>query len=160
MTMVTSDAFRNAMAHFATGVAVVTAHGAEGECGATISAFSSVSLDPLTLLICLHHKSATCRAIEESGTFGISILRSNQKDMAMYFAGKSDGKSFGQYCVKHESGNFFVKDALVHIGVNVVETLRGGTHEIFLAQPLSIDFHPDQSSQPLVYFRGAFELAA
>ncbi|MBS0980730.1 MULTISPECIES: flavin reductase family protein [Acetobacter] len=160
MTSVTSDAFRSAMSHFATGVAVITARGTEGECGATISAFSSVSLDPLTLLICLHHKSATCRAIEETGKFGISILRSDQKDMAMHFAGRSEGKSFDQYCVRDENGHFFVKDALVQISVSVVETLRGGTHEIFLARPESIEFHQDQSSQPLVYFRGAFDLAA
>lgn len=160
MDTVTSDMFRRAMSHFATGVAVVTARGAEGDCGATISALSSVSLDPLTLLVCLHRKSATCRAIEESGTFGLSILNKAQQDMAMHFAGKSDGKSFDEYCVQSESGHFFVRDALVQIGVSVVETLRGGTHEIFLAKPVSIGFHPDQGSQPLLYFRGAFDLAA
>lgn len=160
MHTVTSDTFRRAMSHFATGVAVVTARGTEGECGATISALSSVSLDPLTLLVCLHRKSATCSAIEESGAFGLSILNKAQQGMAMHFAGKSDEKSFDDYCVQNDNGHFFVRDSLVKIGVSVVETLRGGTHEIFLAKPVSIEFHPDRASQPLLYFRGAFDLLA
>ena len=160
MTTVTPDIFRRAMSHFATGVAVVTARGTDGDRGATISALSSVSLDPLTLLVCLHNKSATCSAIEETGRFGLSILNSTQQDLAFHFAGKAEGKSFEEKCEWHEDGLFFVRDALVQIGVEVVETLRGGTHEIFLARPVSVTMHTEESTLPLLYFKGAFDLAA
>ncbi|CEF40703.1 flavin reductase domain protein FMN-binding protein [Acetobacter senegalensis] len=160
MTSLTSDQFRRAMSHFATGVAVVTARGEEGEQGATISALSSVSLDPLMLLICLNRRSSTCRAIEHSGRFGVSILRQSQEAVAMHFAGPAKDKQFDDYCVRQEDGLFFVCDALVQIGVEVVETLRGGTHEIFLARPVHVAMNSDSEVGPLLYYRGAFDLAS
>lgn len=160
MTTLTSDAFRHAMSHFATGVAVVTARGEDGEQGATISALSSVSLDPLMLLICLNRKSSTCRAIEQSGRFGVSILRQSQGAIALHFAGPARDKQFDAYCVRQEDGLFFVNEALVQIGVEVVETLRGGTHEIFLARPLHVAMNSDSAAGPLLYYRGAFDLAS
>lgn len=159
MTDLTSDAFRKAMAHFATGVAVVTASSDEGEQGATISALSSVSLDPLTLLICLNRRSATCRAIEQSQRFGLSILSNEQEGIARHFAMPSHAKSMDEHCVRHEDGSCFVRDALVQIGVEVVETLRGGTHEIFLARPVHITMNEDVE-KPLLYYRGTFDLLA
>ncbi|WP_367161139.1 flavin reductase family protein (plasmid) [Kozakia baliensis] len=160
MTAVTSEAFRKAMAHFATGVAVVMARSDEGEQAATISALSSVSLDPLTLLVCLNRNSATCRAIEVSGRFGLSILTRDQEAIAMHFARPSHAKSVDEHAVRHEDGTSFVRDALVRIGVEVVETLRGGTHEIFLARPLHISMNENAQSAPLLYYRGAFDLRA
>ena len=160
MTSVTSDVFRKAMAHFATGVAVVTATSDEGEQGATIIALSSVSLDPLTLLICLNRKSATCRAIEQSQRFGISILTNSQEGIARHFAMPSHAKSMDEHCIRHDDGTCFVRDALVQIGVEVIETLRGGTHEIFLARPVHITMNEDGEMPPLLYYRGTFDLLA
>ncbi|GAJ29695.1 flavin reductase family protein [Acidomonas methanolica] len=159
MTEVTSDVFRLAMAHFATGVAVVTAEGEQGEQGATISALSSVSLDPLTLLICVNRASATCRAVEHAGRFALSILSREQEAVARHFALPSGGKDDAVPMHRHEDGRLFVKDALVEIGCTVVETLRGGTHEIFLARPDHITMNSRADAAPLLYFRGSFSLS-
>ncbi|NVN10507.1 flavin reductase family protein [Nguyenibacter vanlangensis] len=160
MISVTSDDFRRAMAHFATGVAVVTTTGAGGEQGATISALSSVSLDPLTLLICLNRRSATCRSIEKSRRFGISILASHQEAIARRYAMPAQDKIVGEDEVRHPDGTLFIQEALVHIGTEVIETLRGGTHEIFLARPVHVTMNPDPDVGPLLYFRGAFDLTS
>ncbi|GEN61644.1 flavin reductase family protein [Acetobacter nitrogenifigens] len=158
ITAVTSDEFRRAMAHFATGVAVVTSTDAEGEQGATISALSSVSLDPVTLLICLNRRSATCRAVEKTQRFGLSILERGQEDVARHYAMPADKKTGDLPVDRHDDGSLFVPDALVQISAEVIETLRGGTHEIFLARPLHIRLNEKADSGPLLYFRGAFEL--
>lgn len=158
MTDLNSDVFRKAMAHFATGVAVVTANSDDGAQGATISALSSVSLDPLTLLICLNRRSSTCQAIEKSRTFGLSILAADQEAIARHFAMPAHAKSAeDDYCVRHEDGSRFVKGALVQIGLEVVETLRGGTHEIFLGRPMHITMN-ENTDKPLLYYRGTFDL--
>lgn len=157
---ITSDQFRQAMAHFATGVAVVTAQDDHGDQGATISALSSVSLDPLTLLICLKRGSATCRAIEHTRRFGLSVLSREQEPIARYFAMPADRKQ-GTVATRREAdGTVLVEGALVHIAAEVVETLRGGTHEIFLARPLRVTVDSDPAAGPLLYFRGAFDLPA
>ncbi|GBQ34068.1 flavin reductase [Gluconacetobacter azotocaptans] len=158
MTGVTADEFRKAMSHFATGVAVVMAAGDEGEHGATISALSSVSLDPLTLLVCLNRKSATCRAIEKNGSFGLSILRRDQADIARHFAMPAHAKIVHDHGIRHADGTSFVRGALVQIGLEVVETLRGGTHEVFMARPLHIAMNVRSEVEPLLYYRGTFDL--
>jgi flavin reductase (DIM6/NTAB) family NADH-FMN oxidoreductase RutF len=160
MTSITSDDFRRAMSHFATGVAVVTARGDDGEQGATISALSSVSLDPLTLLICLNRRSATCQAIEQSGRFGLSILASHQEAVARRFAKPAQDKVTGTDELRHRDGSVFVQDALAHIAAEVVETLRGGTHEIFLARPVHVALNSQAGDGPLLYFKGAFDLTS
>ncbi len=149
------DDFRKAMSHFATGVAVVTAQGEQGAQGATISALSSVSLDPVLLLVCLNRKSSTYKAIAESGRFALSILSKNQEDKAYFFASPALDKNVETETLCHENGSLFVKDALVHISCSVKETLTGGSHEIFLGSP---DYVKVTGTEPLLYFKGGFNL--
>lgn len=155
MSAITKNDFRQVMSLFATGVAVVTARGKNGAEGATISALSSVSLDPLLLLICLKRGSSTCLAIEESGEFSLSILSKKQEDMAMFFATPSAEKNIETATFCHENGGLFVQDALAHISCKVKEKLAGGTHEIFLSEPVGIS---GTSNEPLLYYKGKFNL--
>lgn len=152
MTTPNETDFRKAMSHFATGVAVVTAKGSEGEQGATISALTSVSLDPLLLLICLNRGSATYRAIAESGVFGLSILGNDHKDVAMLFASRT-GDKFGSDVIERSAdGTAFVRDSLVKMDCELVETFQGGTHALFMARPVSLEL--DENRAPLLYFQG------
>ncbi|WP_040507304.1 flavin reductase family protein [Gluconobacter morbifer] len=158
MTTPHEQDFRRAMSHFATGVAVVTAKGSEGEQGATISALTSVSLDPLLLLICLHRGSSTYRAIAEAGTFGLSILNNSHKDVAMLFASRTGDKFASEVIERAEDGTVFVRDALVKMHCELVETFQGGTHALFMARPTSITVDSEQA--PLLYFQGQLGMEA
>src|SRR6201999_2085693 len=79
--------YREAMAHFATGVAVVTSRDLDGERhGMTANAVTSVSLSPVLLLVCIANHLPTHRAVRETGRFNINLLRAAQRDLAQQFA--------------------------------------------------------------------------
>jgi hypothetical protein len=79
--------FREAMGHFATGVAVVTSIGEDGEpVGTTANAVTSLSLDPPLLLVCFDLSSATLRAIRGHGAFAVNVLGHRQRHLSANFA--------------------------------------------------------------------------
>src|SRR3989442_7293504 len=74
--VISPDEFRQALGHFATGVTVVTTSDGDGRpTGLTASAFTSVSLDPPLVLVCVDHKSQSYPALRERGRFAVNILR-------------------------------------------------------------------------------------
>src|SRR5207247_1133243 len=73
--VIAPDAFRRALGHFATGVTVVTTCDSDGRpTGLTASAFSSVSLDPPLVLVCVDHKAQSYPALLEPGRFAVYLL--------------------------------------------------------------------------------------
>ena len=72
--MVGKASFRYAMGHFASGVTIMTTAGREGFHGMTVSAFASVSLDPLLILACVERSTLMHRLLGETGTFALNVL--------------------------------------------------------------------------------------
>ena len=70
--------YRQVIGHFATGVAIVTCYGPDGPSGLTTNAITSVSLDPLLLLVCFDNGSRTLPAVREAGRFAVNMLRAGQ----------------------------------------------------------------------------------
>src|SRR5215469_1427742 len=90
---VSSDEFRRACGRFATGVAVAGAMDANGvPHGLTVNSFSSVSLDPPLILICLGHAIAAIDVFREARHFGLSVLRANQRALSERFAAPMDNR--------------------------------------------------------------------
>ena len=84
---VEADVLRNTMRLWASGVTVVTAVNGERRAGVTASSFTSVALEPPSVLICLQNHIETYRMIAETGIFGVSVLRSDQAKLSAQFAG-------------------------------------------------------------------------
>jgi flavin reductase (DIM6/NTAB) family NADH-FMN oxidoreductase RutF len=82
--------FINAMRSVASPVTVVTTDGPYGRYGATVSAFSSVSADPPTVLVCLNAESRIASAVKENGQFCVNVLSNKAKEIANRFAGLHD----------------------------------------------------------------------
>src|SRR3954468_15723725 len=80
--------YREVIGSFATGVAVVTAHGPDGPAGLTTNAVSSVSLDPLLLLVCFDNGSRTLPVVRASRRFAVNVLRDDQVELPAVFASK------------------------------------------------------------------------
>src|SRR5918999_747336 len=80
--------YREVMGQFATGVAIVTCHGPDGPAGLTTNALTSLSLDPLLLLVAFDNESRTLPAVRAAGRFAVNILRAGQEDLARVFASK------------------------------------------------------------------------
>lgn len=83
-------AFIAAMRQVASTVTVVTTNGAQGPAGATVSAFSSLSADPPSVLVCLRNDSRIARAVAESGAFCVNVLPEDATQLALRFAGAFD----------------------------------------------------------------------
>lgn len=145
--------FRDAISRFATGVTIVTAASRGHDYGTTVSAFTSLSLEPPMLLICLNRSSVTHDAIRDTGFFAVSVLAEGQGGLAQHFARKGEDKFTEVEIVRRDSGVPIVAAALASFECRVSETVTGGTHTVFLAEVLSA---VAQEGDPLTYFRGKF----
>src|ERR1700712_1016057 len=87
--------FRQAMGHFASGVTVVTTEHAGTLYGMTVSSFTSLSLKPPLVLICVDKGVPTHAAISAAGCFVVNILRDRQEHLSRRFATTSDDKFKG-----------------------------------------------------------------
>jgi flavin reductase (DIM6/NTAB) family NADH-FMN oxidoreductase RutF len=84
----TTKDFVNAMASSAMGVSVVTTQGLSGRFGLTVSAWSSVSVEPPLLLVCINRKNKIADAITTNGFFAVNALDDSHADVARVFAGR------------------------------------------------------------------------
>ena len=148
-------AFRNAMARFASGVTVVTTHEDGGKPVAfTASAFSSLSLDPPLILVCLERKADSFPAFQAAGHFTVSILAAHQADHGMHFAAKSADKFAGVSVEAGEvTGMPLIPEALVHLECRVRQRLDGGDHVIIVGEVLRAQ---SNDQEPLLHFNRRF----
>lgn len=145
-------AFRRAAGSFPTGVCVVTAERAAGPAGLTLNSFTSVSLDPLLVLVSLAHGARTLEAIHESQRFALSILHRGQSEIALEFAAR--GAAFPADRVHRlDDGSLVVRHALAHLVCEVETVVRAGDHDLVLGAVL--DFEA-ANGEPLVFHGGRF----
>jgi flavin reductase (DIM6/NTAB) family NADH-FMN oxidoreductase RutF len=150
---VSSDAFREVIGHFTTGVTVVSAVADGRLFGTTASAVTSLSLEPPMVVICMNESSESGAAIMRAGHFGLSILSESQSALARHFARKGTGKFDGVKIAAGQKGVPLLADALATLECDVVNDVRGGTHIVFLAEVTRMSV---VSGAPLAYFRGRF----
>ncbi|MGE5502974.1 MAG: flavin reductase family protein [Actinomycetota bacterium] len=147
--------FRKALGCFATGVTVVTAlDGARQPVGVTVSAFSSLSLDPPLVLFCLGLQTSTLDAFRGFGHFAVNVLSERQRDLSIRFAGRSADKWAGLAFDTWDSGVPILKDCLANLECSLVGTQDGGDHLIFIGRVERM--RHQEGGSPLVYFRGAY----
>ncbi|MCY4291179.1 MAG: flavin reductase family protein, partial [Roseovarius sp.] len=91
------DAFISAMRRVAATVTVVTTDGPAGRMGATVSAFTSLSADPPSVLVCLKANSRIARSVTDNGSFCVNILPEDGEDMAKQFAGMFDSDTLDRF---------------------------------------------------------------
>jgi 4-nitrophenol 2-monooxygenase / 4-nitrocatechol 4-monooxygenase, reductase component len=147
------DAFREAVGHFTTGVAVITTSHAGIRFGVTASAVSSLSMDPPMLLVCLNRRLATRDAVVEARHFAVNILAEDQAALAMQFATRAPDKFAGVRVAEGAHGVPLLEDALAHLQCTAVDPVDAATHTVFLAQVRDVQV---RGGDPLAYFRGAF----
>jgi flavin reductase (DIM6/NTAB) family NADH-FMN oxidoreductase RutF len=152
--MINSDQFRQVMGHFATGITIVTARDSSGEPrGLTVNSFTSVSLDPLLVLVCLDKRLSSLKAFEESKKFGVSMLSEHQEELSRIFA-KRDSERPASLYFDGEMGLPLLKDALAVMECETVAVYPGGDHLIYLGEVKHAQVL--HAHEPLLYFRGKY----
>lgn len=147
------------MGRWATGVAVVTSRDETGPRGATTNALTSLSLDPLLVLVCLDRGSNTLRAVRASGRFCLNVLAAGQEEVARRFATKQSGEE-KLADVPHDlaEGMPVLHGVLAWLVCGLEQELEGGDHAILVGRPLEAG--GDQDAQPLVFFGGRYFFSA
>ena len=151
--------YREAIGSFATGVAIVTAQGDDGPAGLTTNAVTSLSLDPLLLLVCFDKGSRTLPIVEAAGRFAVNVLHTGQQDLAKVFASKAEAtEKFGAATHTVAHGVPVLDDALSWIACDLESLTPAGDHAIGIGRVtrLSADDGPGAANDPLLFFRGGF----
>lgn len=147
--------FRQAMGSFAAGVTVVTACHDGRLVGTTVSAFSSVSMDPPLVMVCLKRDSRTLAALNEARTFCVNILAQEQGDLAYRFAKSGADDRFALTAVEAGvCGAPLLAGCVAAVECELHAAHDGGDHEILVGRVLRVV--TDETKTPLVYVRGAF----
>jgi 3-hydroxy-9,10-secoandrosta-1,3,5(10)-triene-9,17-dione monooxygenase reductase component len=155
-TTVDAQAFRAAIGHFATGVCVVTCHGPHGPAGLTTNAVTSLSLDPLLLLVCFDNDSRTLPAVRDAGRFAVNVLREGQEDLAAVFASKRHAAEKFEAATHEIAHDVPVLDgALAWVACDLTELIPGGDHTIGIGAVTHAHAAADGGA-PLVFYRGAY----
>jgi flavin reductase (DIM6/NTAB) family NADH-FMN oxidoreductase RutF len=155
---VTSAEFRHACGRFATGVTIATVLDAEGlPHGLTVNSFSSVSLEPPLVSICLGHAVTVIEYFRESRHFGINVLAEDQQDLSDRFARKGLDRFDGVEWYRGETGAPLLPGVLAAIECEQRHRVTAGDHDIFIAEMLSARV---SNGQPLLYFAGRYRRAA
>ena len=145
--------YREAIAHFATGVTVITTLRGGEPAGMTASAVASLSLEPVLLLVCVSNRLPTHEAIEQSRAFVVNVLGQGQEELARHFATPAPDKFTG---VPLRDGHELpvLAQGIAHFVCDVHERFPGGDHSIFIGLVRECDYIPGR--RPLLYYRSAF----
>lgn len=154
----TRDAFIGAMRHVAATVTVVTTDGpAGGRMGATVSAFTSLSADPPSVLVCLKSDSRIARAVRANEVFCVNVLPEDAVDVARAFAGVFDDDQpdrFGALdATLTEAGPVLPRATAFACRLN--RALEHGSHTICIGDVTGIS---NAGEKPLTYMSGTFHV--
>ncbi|MGN6847942.1 MAG: flavin reductase family protein [Sphingomicrobium sp.] len=146
---------RDALGCFATGVTVVTCVDEEGRpAGLTVNSFTSVSLDPPLLLVCVHKRAASADALVGAPCFAINVLQTGQQPASITFSTRVDDRFGDTPWSCAEGGAPILADSLCVFECERYAAYDGGDHHILVGQVVKASF--DAGVDPLLYFRGRY----
>jgi flavin reductase len=150
--------FRNLLGRFAAGVTVITTTGRDGKpYGLTVTAFTSVSLEPPLVLVCIDKRSETYAHFCSSNAYAVNLLTQEQQDLSNRFA-KSGGDKFDGIVWKTGAGGApLLAGALAHIECGIVNAVEAGDHTVFIGR---VDAGAVNAGEPLLYFNGTYRSLA
>ncbi len=152
-----SDArtLRDALGCFATGVTIVTAIAPDGRpIGLTANSFTSVSLDPPLLLVCIANSAGTADSLKAAEHFAVNVLQIGQQPASNRFAGKGEDRFAQTPWTAGETGAPLLTGALSSFECARHAVHDGGDHFILVGRVVRAAFEPRRD--PLLYFRGKY----
>lgn len=146
---------RDALGCFATGVTVVTCLDAKGRpAGLTANSFTSVSLDPPLLLVCVHKQAASAGALINAEHFAVNVLQTGQQPASIRFSTRHEDRFGTTPWSCGEFGAPILKDSLGVFECGRYGVHDGGDHHILVGKVAKASF--DANLDPLLFFRGKY----
>ena len=154
--MAITDDFKDAMAGWASGVSVVTTRADGLAYGLTVSSFSSVSLDPPIVSVCLGQGNRLADMIRTSRRLAISLLARDQESVSNHFAsrGREPGADLAVPTVSSDDGIPIVEGALGWLVCDVHDMTAVGDHTVVFGQVTEAGAAEEGS--PLLYWSRAY----
>lgn len=142
------------LGRFPSGVTVVTTKAADGtDQGMTVSAFSSLSLDPPLVLICIEKSASVHEALTTASGFIVNVLSAKQEQIARRFAIVDIDRFEGVGFARSAQGYAILDDVLAVIECDRVSLCEGGDHTIIVGE---VETTRAESGTPLLYYRGGY----
>jgi len=155
---VTDADFREALAHFVTGVTVVTAAGPAGPHGVTVNAFASVSLEPQLILVCIERSHLSHAILVRSRAFAVNVLAAGQEELSRFFAAaaRPEGPDAfrGIAYRPGRTGAPLLDGCVAYVECRVAASHPDGDHTIFVGAVERAWAVPER--RPLVYYNRAY----
>lgn len=155
--------FRAVLGRFATGVTVATTAEGSQRAGITVNSFTSVSLDPPLVLICIERTAYIHEILVRTRVFAVSILAAEQRPLSDCFAGRTpqrDAEFCGVASHKEATGAPVLDEAAAFVDCRVVAVYPGGDHSIFLGSVEALGAQETRQEtgddSPLLYYRGGY----
>ena len=152
---ISKEEFRAALSRFASGVTVVTTRDKEGMLhGLTVSAFSSVSLEPSLVLVCIEKTAGSHHAFENGSAFVVNILREDQQYISNHFASRIPDK-FADIAYRLGIEDLPVlENALANLECRQTHAHDAGDHTIYVGKIEKVTI---TDGKPLIYFHGNYQ---
>lgn len=152
---ISADEFKSALRCWASGVTIVTARDGETVHGMTVSAFSSVSMDPPLVLVCADRSSNTCPLIARGGAFVANVLAAGQEDLSNRFASKQEEwrRFEGLDCHALASGAPVLPGVLAALDCRLVAAHEAGDHVIYVGCVEAVE---SRDAEPLLYYAASY----
>jgi flavin reductase len=156
----TIEAYRRAMGRFATGVTVLTTRGAGHDHAMTANAVTSVSLEPLLVLVCVEREARFHDAIVETGIWGVSILAAADRPVADWLATRGRPLHGQLDRIPHHpgprTGVALLDGALATLECRTTDVHAAGDHSIVVGEVVSV-VTAEPPADALLYYRGRYE---
>ncbi|MFN9796120.1 MAG: flavin reductase family protein [Gemmatimonas sp.] len=152
--VIDSDLFRAVLGRFATGITVITTCDATSTPhGMTVSAFSSLSLSPPLVLVCIGNEATMAPVIGAAESFAVNVLSAGQEAISRRFAGKVDDRFAGVGYTTGELGDPILDDVLASLQCRIVARHPAGDHVIVVGEVVA---GATYEGKPLLYYRGGY----
>ncbi len=154
---ISKEEFRRIMGQFATGVTLVTSRHGDHLHAMTANSFTSVSLEPLQVLVCVDKSNNTYEILRKSGAFAVNILGEEQVHLSRRFASQMK-ETHRLDNIPHRfavTGSPIIEGCLAYLDCRVVAVYPGGDHDIFLGQVEEGAII--SNGAPLIFFRGRYK---
>ena len=147
------DAFKAALGRWASGITVVTAAGPDGPVGLTVSAFSSLSLHPPLVLVCIGHASWTHDLVTQAPGFGVHILATDQEEVSNTFAFSREDRFKDLPGEGGHHGVPMLEGAHARLVCERHQVVEAGDHSVLIGRVLQADV---TDGDPLMWWKGGY----
>jgi flavin reductase (DIM6/NTAB) family NADH-FMN oxidoreductase RutF len=146
------------MSRFITGVTIVTTRAGDELHGMTCNAFCSISIAPLTVMVCLAKNTRTERLLEKGRIFAVNVLSESQAELSDRFAGRHLDHEVNRFkglkWTTSVTGAPIFTENQAYLDCNVAKTFDGGSHTIYLGKVVAANV--DEGQRPLIFYRSRY----